>query len=436
MSDTDRVSRFIQPIGAAPGVPLSRRAFLGWSSAGAAALASAAFPAGASPGLERPQPDRPEWMRAPGRPMSGYGSPSPREAALRRGIQSRYGLTAPASGASTTPLEGLEGTITPSGLHFERHHSGIPDIDAARHSLLVDGAVARPLFFSATDLLRYPLVSRTCFIECSGNSAFNIAPEPLQVPCGALHGLLSCSEWTGVPLALLLEEAGLRSTEGWLVAEGADSSAMNRSIPLSLALEEGMIALFQNGERIRPEQGYPMRLLLPGLEGNVNVKWLRRLEVRAEPAQARDETSKYTDLLPDGRARQFSLEMGVKSLITRPSSGMRLPSSGFYEVSGLAWSGAGRITHVEFSSDGGQTWAPARLDGPTLPKSLTRFRVPWKWQRGQGAVLQSRAMDERGRVQPTRSVWTRRYSPSNTYHYNAIQSWAIGPNGEVTNSHA
>ena len=430
-SDDDRISRFIQPIGAVPTEPLTRRALFGWGATGAAAIAASAWPAAAAAETERP-----EWMRAPGRPMSGYGTPSPREAAIRRGIQTRYGAIAPGSGASTTPLEGLEGTITPSGLHFERHHSGIPDIDAARFALLVDGNVARPLFFSATDLLRYPLVSRTCFIECSGNSAPNIAPEVVQAPCGAVHGLLSCSEWTGVPLALLLEEAGLRSTEGWLVAEGADSSAMNRSIPLGLALEEGMVALYQNGERIRPEQGYPMRLLLPGLEGNVNVKWLRRLEVRGEPAQARDETSKYTDLLPDGRARQFTLEMGVKSVITRPSWGMRLPSSGFYEVSGLAWSGAGRIASVEFSADGGQTWKAARLDGPVLPKALTRFRVPWQWKRGEAALLQSRARDERGRVQPTRAAWTGNYAPKNTYHYNAIQSWAIAPDGEVSNSHA
>lgn len=436
MSDIDRIFRFIQPLGATPSEPLSRRAFLGWGSVGAAALVGGASVARAQTGVERPALARPEWMRAPGRSMSGYGAPSRRESALQRGIQSRYGLTAPGSGASTTPLEGLEGTITPSGLHFERHHSGIPDIDPARHALLVDGDVAQPLFFSATDLLRYPLTTRTCFIECSGNSAPNVYPDPVQAPCGAIHGLLSCSEWTGVPLSLLLEEAGLRSTEGWIVAEGADSAAMNRSIPLALALEEGMIALYQNGERIRPEQGYPMRLLLPGLEGNVNVKWLRRLEVRDGPAQARDETSKYTDLLPDGRARQFSLEMGVKSVITRPSAGMRLPSSGFYEVSGVAWSGAGSIVRVEFSADGGRRWKDARLERPVLSKSLTRFRIPWRWERGQGALLQSRATDERGRVQPTRTVWARGYAPTNTYHYNAIQSWAIAPGGEVANSHA
>lgn len=436
MSAKESISRFIQPESLTTVEPLSRRAFLGWSSAGVASLIGGSPNAASGLEAESSAQVRPPWMRRPGRTMSAYGAPSPREAALQRGIQNRYGAVAPGAGASTTPLEGLEGTLTPSGLHFERHHSGIPDIDPARHALLVDGDVTRPLLFSTADLLRYPMETRTCFIECSGNSAVNVSPNPVQAPCGSIHGLISCSEWTGVPLSLLLEESGLRSSEGWIIAEGADSAAMNRSIPLELAANEGMIALFQNGERIRPEQGYPMRLLLPGLEGNVNVKWLRRIEVRDGPAQSRDETSKYTDLLAGGRARQFSLEMGVKSVITRPSSGMRLPSSGFYEVSGIAWSGRGKIKRVEFSADGGRSWDSARLSGPAVSKSLTRFRIPWRWESGSEAHLQSRATDEFGRVQPTRDLWRNQYAPSNIYHYNAIQTWHIAPSGEVLNSYA
>ena len=238
------------------------------------------------------------------------------------------------------------------------------------------------------------------------------------------------------PTPLTLPLAWSWSLDGWIIAEGADSCALNRSIPLSLVAEEGMIALYQNGERIRPEQGYPMRLLAPGLEGNVNVKWLRRIEVASAPAYSREETSKYTDLLPDGTARQFTLRMGVKSMITRPSSGMKLPASGFYEVTGLAWSGSGRIERVEFSADGGRTWQNAKLDGPVLPKSLTRFRVPWRWERGTPALLQSRAVDEIGHVQPTRAAWRTDRAPTTTYHYNAIQTWQIEPNGDVRNSHA
>jgi sulfane dehydrogenase subunit SoxC len=412
---------------------LDRRTFLGVGTAAIGALAGGLADAAqdsSSPGYEVP-----EWMKAPGRPMGPYGAPSPSESAIQRTIQARYGTIAPGAGASTTPLQALEGTITPNGLHFERHHSGIPEIDPARHSLLLHGLVKRPLSFSIDSLLRYPMTTRTCFIECSGNSAPNIRAEAMQISCGEIHGLVSCSEWSGVPLNLLLDEAGVDPRGRWLLVEGADAAAMSRSVPLDLASTDGILALFQNGERIRPEQGYPLRLVLPGLEGNVNVKWLRRIEVRDGPTHTRDETSKYTDLLPGGKAAQFTLEMGVKSIITRPSAGMAMQGPGRYEISGLAWSGAGRITRVDVSADGGKTWAPTALQEPVLSKSLTRFRIPFEWKSGRPVHLQSRAADERGNTQPNRDEWSSRYASGSYYHYNAIQSWKIEPDGRIRNTY-
>ncbi len=272
-------------------------------------------------------------------------------------------------------------------------------------------------------LLRYPTVTRTCFIECAGNSSRALTPQPLQIPAGALHGMVSCSEWTGIPLAVLLHEAGVESSARWLLAEGADASGLSRSIPLEKAFDDVMIALYQNGERLRPEQGYPMRLLLPGWEGNMNVKWLRRLKLTDGPIYTKDETSRYTEPLPNGKARQFNFEMGVKSVITRPSSGMNLADRGFHEISGIAWSGAGRIRTVEVSADGGSSsWQAASLQGEHLAKSLVRFRAPWYWD-GTPALLQSRATDEKGNTQPTRSAFISAYAPDNQFHNNAIITW-------------
>jgi sulfane dehydrogenase subunit SoxC len=439
--DLRRALEQAEPV--AGGGLLDRRAFLRMGSAsvgafgavvgglGASGLAGAVEVARADAGA-----DRPTWMRAPGAPMRGYGSPSPREQHVMRHIQRRYGATAPGAGASLTPLHALEGTLTPSGLHFERHHSGVPEIDPEQHALRIHGLVERPLSFTLDALLRYPMTSRICFLECSGNSVFGVSPEPLPLSCGELHGLVSCSEWSGVPLALLLDEAGIDPRAGWVVFEGGDAAGMVRSLPLSLAAREGIVALYQNGERIRPEQGHPMRLLMPGLEGNVSVKWLRRIELTTGPAYARDETSKYTDLQDDGTARQFSFEMGVKSVVTKPSGGLTMQGPGFYEISGLAWSGAGRIGRVDVSADGGRTWAEAALQEPVLSKSLTRFRIPWRWAGGGVARIQSRATDETGRVQPTRDEWIAGSSLKSRYHYNAIQTWSVEPDGSIRNVYA
>jgi sulfane dehydrogenase subunit SoxC len=411
---------------------LHRRIFLTHGvalvSAGGLSVLSAGSAAAADP------PDIPRWMRAPGAGMSGYGSPAKYEDKVQRtGIASQPGTTG--SGASRTPLERLNGTITPSGLHFERHHSGVPDIDPSAHRLLIHGLVKRPLVFTMDALLRYPMVSRIQFIECSGNSRPNLSPAPPAASCGAIHGLVSCSEWTGVPLAILLAEAGADPSAQWLLAEGADAAAMSRSVPMAKAMDDALLALYQNGERLRPENGYPVRLFLPGYEGNMSVKWLRRIKITAAPTMTKDETSKYTDLLASGKSLMFTYPMEVKSVITAPSPGLALKGPGLYEISGLAWSGLGKITKVEVSADGGRTWGEAALAEPVLPKALTRFRMGWRWDGGP-AVLKSRSTDETGAVQPTRDQLVADKGAQFLYHYNAIQAWSVAPSGEVKNVYA
>ncbi len=408
-----------------------RRRFLARSAALVGGATSAAL---SPPGAAQELAGQP-WERVYGAPFTGYGQPSKYEAPVMRHIARPYGDLAPGSGAALSPIESLEGIITPSSLHNIRNHSGTPDIDPKEHRLLIHGLVARPLMFTVESLLRYPMTTRTHFVECSGNSSRALVPQPAQVPAGAIHGNMACSEWTGVPLRVLLEEAGLDASAKWLLAEGADSAHMSRSIPIEKAFDDALLALYQNGERLRPEQGYPVRLLLPGWEGNMNVKWLRRIKATEGPTHTKDETSKYTDPLPDGRSLQFTFEMGVKSVITRPSSTMTLPRPGLYEITGLAWSGAGRIRQVEVSTDGGATWTPATLLGEERPKAFARFRLPWAWS-GKPAVLQSRADDEKGRVQPSRKEWAARYAPDMRYHNNAIVSWAVGTDGKVTNVYA
>jgi len=376
----------------------------------------------------------PPWMQFPGAGMSSYGSPAKYESKVVRAlIQSKPGTTG--SGASRTPIESLDGMITPNGLHFERHHSGVPDIDPDSHRLLIHGLVKRPLIFTVDTLLRYPLVSRIHFLECSGNSLSMFGATPPALTCGQVHGLLSCSEWTGVPLRLLLEEAGADLTVPWMLAEGADAAGMSRSVPMAKALDDAMLALYQNGERLRPENGYPVRLFLPGYEGNMNVKWLRRLKVIATPIMTKDETSRYTDLQADGKSLMFTFPMDVKSVITRPSPGVALRAPGLYEVSGIAWSGHGAIKQVDVSADGGLTWAPAALSDPVLPRALTRFRIAWKWN-GAPAILKSRATDETGAVQPTRDALITAHGTNAIFHYNAIQAWQVETSGEVKNVYA
>jgi sulfane dehydrogenase subunit SoxC len=295
--------------------------------------------------------------------------------------------------------------------------------------------VKRPLIFTVDALLRYPMISRIHFLECSGNSGLLYQPAPPNLTAGETHGLVSCSEWTGVPLRLLLEEAGVDPGAPWILAEGADAAAMSRSIPMAKAMDDALLALYQNGERLRPENGYPVRLFLPGYEGNMSVKWLRRLKVVPAPIMTKDETSRYTDLQADGTSLMFTYPMAVKSLITRPSHGMTLAGPGPQEISGLAWSGDGTITKVEISTDGGAAWRPAPLVAPVLPRALTRFRAPWTWD-GRAAVLKSRATDDTGAVQPERDRFIARHGNNAVFHYHAIQAWSVATSGEVKHVYA
>jgi len=423
MSDTENPVDQIEAV-AANGL-LHRRAFL---KTGAIVASGTTFlSAKAAP------PEVDVWSTLPGRPPEVYGNRSDYESDVVR----TPGFSPPAlgAGASRTPHGNLEGMITPSALHFERHHNGIPNIDPTEHRLLIHGLVDRPLIFDLESLSRYPLVSRIQFLECSGNSRSLDSDQPVAGTAQSIHGLLSCSEWTGVPLSILLDEAGVQTKGRWILAEGADSSLMTRSIPMSKVRDDAIIALYQNGERLRPGNGYPMRLFLPGWEGNTSVKWLRRIKVTEEPTMTRDETSKYSDLRLDGTAQLFSFQMGVKSIITSPSGQHTMRGPGLYQISGLAWTGAGRIARVEVSADGGNTWGEAELTGPVLSKALTRFRMLWRWNGGP-SLLQSRAIDETGAVQPTRTLLISERGTQFNYHNHAIQTWQVNSNGEVSNAYA
>lgn len=375
----------------------------------------------------------PKWSKEPGAHFAPYGQPSRFESKTVRAIPPTPNPATMGVGTARTPLHLLTGMITPNGLHFERSHSGIPDIDPDQHRLLIHGLVRRPLQFTMDALARYPMESRIAFIECAGNSGALNAAQAQPLGIAAIHGLVSCAEWTGVRLGLLLEEAGVDPGAKWIIAEGADAAAMSRSIPLAKAMDDALVCLYQNGERVHPSNGYPVRLLLPGFEGNMNVKWLRRIKLVSAPAMTKDETSKYTVLLQDGKAWQFVFPMEVKSVITQPAPGAPLKAQGFCEISGLAWSGNGRVSKVEVSADAGQSWAPAVLQEPILPKALTRFRAAWRWNGGP-AVLQSRATDETGMVQPSRAQFAAERGLRGLYHYNAIASWRIDEKGEATNA--
>ena len=323
----------------------TRRRMLGGAGLIATVGMTPVFPrnaqAKAPPGaIEYPIPADP--TKEQGRVMGvdgGYGSRSQFESEVRWANPTRT--------ASFTPMQSGYGIITPSGLHYERHHGGIPNINPARHSLIIHGSVERPIKYSLADLKRFPTVSRTYFMECSGSSGSEImkAREPTVQ---RTHGLVSTSEWTGVPLSTLLRQTGLKPGAAWVLAEGADAAVMTRSVPIDKCLSDALIVFAQNGEAMRPEQGYPMRLFLPGWEGNISIKWLRRLEVSDQPFYTREETSKYTDLITTtGKARAFTFTMEAKSVITFPAGEMKLPGAGFYEITGLAWSGRGKIARVE-----------------------------------------------------------------------------------------
>jgi sulfane dehydrogenase subunit SoxC len=410
-----------------------RRAFLrraalltGGAAAGGGSVAIA--------GELRPHPSSavPPWSMSLGAPIlaSPYGVPSRHEANVRR--RESPGLTRTQhSSVAFTPLQSLFGIITPSGLHFERHHAGVPDVDPHQHRLMVHGLCANPRTFTMDDVMRFPSVSRVHFIECGANSGMewaNVAVPTVQYT----HGMIGCSEWTGVPLATLLDEVGFDRKAKFVLAEGADGASLTRTLSIEMALDDVLVVYGQNGEMLRPEQGYPLRLLVPGVQGVSSVKWLRRLEVGDQPWNTREESLHYVDLLPGGMHRQYTWIQEAKSVITTPSGGQVLLDRGYHEIRGLAWSGRGKVTRVDVSTDGGRNWRAATLQSPVLDKALTRFRLDWNWD-GGAAFLQSRVIDETGYVQPSIRALREVRGTRSIYHNNAIQTWRVDPAGDVSN---
>ena len=382
------------------------------------------------------------WSLTPGSVVPDYGQRSRFEKDVVRTLSNPKGESR--TQHARTPHHLINGTFTPNPLHFVISHAGDPDIDPAKHRLVIHGLVKQPLVFTLDTLSRYPMVSRMAFVECGGNSAPLFSNEPIQASVQALHGLVSCAEWTGIPLSTLLDEAGIDPKAKWIIAEGGDAPHLSRSVPLTKAMDDAMIALYQNGERIMPGNGYPLRLLLPGWEGNMNIKWVRRIKLTAEPAMSYYESRTYSQILPNGKAYRFYFLQEVKSFITMPSPDLVLKEPGYYEISGIAYSGNGRIAKVMVSADGGKTWAQAALQEPVHSKAFTRFRVPWRWDGGP-AVLQSRAWDEAGYSQPTRAELVSARGQTTkvpavtaftSQHYNAIISWSIERGGEVKHVYA
>jgi len=413
---------------------LNRRGFLRGSLTAVGGVAAGTL-AGRNAAAANPQnvaPNVPDWTRYLGAGVDAapYGMPPEGEKhVIRRSVE---WLTATReSSVNFTPLHDLHGIVTPNGLCFERHHGGAAEVLPEDHRLVIHGLVERPLMFTVEDLLRFPPVSRFYFLECAANGGMEWRGAQLN-GVQFTHGMVHCCQYTGVPLETLLSEVGMKPKAKWLLAEGGDAAAMTRSIPLDKALDDVMVVYAMNGERLRAEQGYPLRLVVPGWEGNMWIKWLRRIEVGDMPWHTREETSKYTDLMADGRARRFTWFMEAKSVITNPSPEKPLDGKGYRTVTGLAWSGRGRISRVDVSTDGGRNWYTARLEDPVFSRCLTRFYFDWDWN-GQPALLQSRAIDETGYVQPSITELREVRGYNSIYHNNSVQTWLINAGGGVEN---
>ncbi|MHA1523660.1 MAG: sulfite dehydrogenase [Alphaproteobacteria bacterium] len=410
----------------------TRRGFLkGGAVLAGGALAVQSGPAGANP--DNLPPNIPDWSRdlGDGVATNPYGMPAPFEKnVVRRNVAWLTASTE--SSVSFTPIHDLDGIITPNGLCFERHHAGIAEVDPNDHRLMINGLVDKPLIFTMQDLMRFPRVNKVYFLECAANTGMEWRGAQLN-GCQFTHGMVHCVMYTGVRLRDILAEAGLKPNAKWLMPEGADAAAMNRSLPLEKALDDCLVAFKMNGEALRPEQGYPLRLVVPGWEGNLWIKWLRRIEVGDMPWQTREETSKYTDLMADGTARRFTWVMDAKSIITSPSAQAPIThGKGPTVISGLAWSGHGRIARVDVTLDGGKNWHTARLDGPSFNKALHRFYYEFDWD-GDPLLLQSRAIDETGYVQPTKDALRAQRGENSIYHNNGIHTWLVTGKGEVEN---
>ncbi|MEW6768999.1 MAG: sulfite dehydrogenase [Pseudomonadota bacterium] len=411
---------------------LNRRKFLSAATlAGAGALSARnAFAQNA-----KPDPlitETQDWQRylGDGVDKKPYGVPSKFEKnVIRRDVS--WLTASPESSVNFTPLHALDGIITPSGLCFERHHSGVAEIDPASHRLMINGLVDKPLVFTMDDIRRMPRVNKIYFLECAANSGMEWRGAQLN-GCQFTHGMVHNLMYTGVTFKTILDEAGIKPNAKWLMLEGGDAAGMNRSLPIEKALDDCMLAFAMNGEALRPEQGYPLRAVIPGWEGNLWVKWIRRIEAGDQPWETREETSKYTDLLADGRSRKHTFIMDAKSVVTNPSPQAPLKFKGRNVLSGLAWSGRGTIKRVDVSMDGGRNWQTARIDGPVIDKSLTRFYVDFDWN-GQEMMIQSRAMDSTGYVQPTKEELRKVRGVNSIYHNNGIQTWLVRANGETEN---
>jgi sulfane dehydrogenase subunit SoxC len=407
---------------------VARRSLL---KAGLAVGGSLAFaPAKAEDAKTASPPADPEWSRSlgPGVGDRVYGHPSHFESnMIRRTVP--WLTASPESSISFTPLQYQRGIITPSGVFFERYHAGRPTVDPKQHRLMIHGLVDRQLLFTMEDIERLPSESHIHFIECPANGGMEWRAAQLN-SLQFTHGMIGCAEWTGVRLSTLLQETGVKPTAKWILAEGADGAHMARSLPLDKCLDDVLVVYGQNGEALRPEQGYPLRLVVPGWQGNVNIKWLRRLQLGDRPWFTREETSKYTELMPDGKARGFTWPIYAKSVITFPCPEIPPKGPGYYEIRGLAWSGLGRIKQVDVSLDGGSNWSRARLQEPVLPKALTRFTLDWRWD-GRPTLLQSRAMDETGFVQPTLAELRAIRGTNAVYNNNSIQTWQVKADGSV-----
>ncbi|MBN9047897.1 MAG: sulfite dehydrogenase [Rhizobiales bacterium] len=411
----------------------SRRRFLATASGlVAAGVASPVLAQDAKIDAKALPPNVADWSKALGEGVVAhpYGSPSKFEKhVIRRDVE---WLTASReSSVSFTPLHELDGIITPNGLCFERHHSGVAEVAPQDYRLMIHGLVERPMIFTFDDLKRFPRVNRIYFLECAANSGMEWRGAQLN-GCQYTHGMVHCVEYTGVPLKVLLAESGIKPSAKWVLAEGADAAAMTRSIPLSKILDDCLVAYRMNGEMLRPENGYPARLVVPGWEGNMWVKWLRRLKLGDEPWETREETSKYTDLLADGKARKHTFVMDAKSIITSPSPQAPIKGKGFTVISGLAWSGRGKVKRVDVSVDGGRNWREATIDGLVLDKACVRFYAQTQWN-GEPWLLQSRVIDETGYVQPSKDDLRKIRGVNSIYHNNGIQTYAVKPDGEVEN---
>ncbi len=408
----------------------TRRAFLKAAAAtGATVTAGAAGAATPDPLIAQVQP----WAQGFGDPVDAYPYGQPirfEDDVIRRNVE---WLTADTiSSVNFTPIHALDGTITPQGCAFERNHSGAIELAKQDYRLMINGMVGKPLVFTYGDLERFPRVNRTYLLECAANSGMEWAGAQLN---GAqfTHGMIHNMEYSGIPLKTLLEESGYDTSAKWIYVEGADASSNGRSIPMEKALDDVLVAFKANGEALRKEHGYPVRLVVPGWEGNMWVKWLRRIEVMDAPVESREETSKYTDVMADGSARKWTFEMDAKSVITSPSPQMPIThGAGPLVITGLAWSGRGAIERVDVSLDGGANWQTARLAAPGQDKALSRFYLDIDWD-GSEMLLQSRAVDSTGYVQPTKTALREIRGLNSIYHNNAIQTWWVRETGEAEN---